>query len=144
LSGASGLIIADGGIEVKRREVLKVLGGSAALISMAPELSSAKKLALSLDKAEKLRKVGGSVILEIRDKQILFIRESENVIRALDPECSHKKCTVEYDDGQELVVCPCHGSTYSTEGEVLKGPASEPLTTYEATLEDDMIIFSLE
>ncbi|MBW7996129.1 MAG: Rieske (2Fe-2S) protein [Candidatus Glassbacteria bacterium] len=129
---------------MKRREVLKVLGSSAVLVTILPELASAKKLALGLDKAEQLKKVGGSAILKIKGQEILFIRECEEVIRALDPECKHRKCTVEYDNEQNLIVCPCHGSTYDTKGEVLKGPATESLTAFEATLSGDRIIFSLE
>lgn len=129
---------------MKRREVIKILGSSAVLAGVMPELARGKPLALGLDKAEQLRKTGGSVILKIKEREILFIRESKDVIRALDPTCTHKKCTVEYNAEQELIVCPCHGSTYNTEGKVLKGPAKEPLTAFEATLSDDRIIFSLE
>jgi Rieske Fe-S protein len=129
---------------VKRRDALKIMGSSAVLVTVLPELASGKKLALGLDKVEKLREVGGSVILKIKGKEVMFIRESEEVIRALDPECKHKKCTVEYDAKQKLIVCPCHGSTYSAEGKVLKGPATESLTAFEATLADDRIIFSMD
>jgi len=127
-----------------RREVLKVLTASAGMMALLPELLSAKKLALSLDKAEKLKEVGGSAILKIKDQDILFIREKEDVIRALDPECRHKKCTVDYDSKQNLVICPCHGSTYDTTGKVLKGPSEKDLRSFEATLADGKIIFSLD
>ncbi len=129
---------------MKRRDALKIIGSSAALVTVLPELASGKKLALKLDKAEKLKEVGGSVILKIKGQEILFIRECEDVIRALDPECKHKKCTVEYDAKQNLIICPCHGSTYSAEGKVLKGPATESLTAFEATLSEGRIIFSMD
>ena len=129
---------------MKRRDALKILGSSAALVTVLPGLANGKKMALGLNKVEKLREVGSSVILEIKGKEVLFIRESKEVIRALDPECKHKKCTVEYDKKQNLIVCPCHGSTYSAEGKILKGPATESLTAFEATLANDRIIFSMD
>ncbi len=129
---------------MKRRDALKVLGSSAALVTVLPVLASGKKLALRLDKAEKLREVGGSVLLKIKDKDVLFIRTGEEVIRALDPLCPHKQCTVKYDPGQDLIICPCHGSTYTTAGKLLKGPATKSLTAFEATLSGDRIIFSMD
>lgn len=129
---------------MKRRDVIKVLCSTSALAAMMPEIASAKKLALGLDKAEKLKQVGGSAILKIKDREILFIRESEEVIRALDPTCTHKKCTVDYNSDQELIVCPCHGSTFDLEGKVLKGPAEKPLTMFEAKLSGDRIIFEMD
>jgi cytochrome b6-f complex iron-sulfur subunit len=129
---------------VKRRDAIKIICSTSALVTLLPELASAKKMALSLDKVEKLKEVGGSAILKIKGKEILFIRESEEVIRALDPTCTHKKCTVEYNSDQELIVCPCHGSTYSSEGKVITGPAKESLTAFEATLSENRIIFDLD
>ena len=105
-----------------RREVLKVIAASAGLSAFLPELLRAKKLALSLDKAEKLKEVGGAELLRIKDQDILFIRESQDVIRAIDPECRHKKCTVEYNSEEKLIICPCHGSTFSTHRKVPKSP----------------------
>jgi Rieske Fe-S protein len=41
--------------------------------------------------------------------------------------CTHQQCTVAYQDGQ--LACPCHGSIFdpSNGGEVVQGPAQEPL-----------------
>ena len=41
--------------------------------------------------------------------------------------CTHQQCTVAYQDGQ--LACPCHGSVFdpSNGGEVVNGPAPEPL-----------------
>lgn len=41
--------------------------------------------------------------------------------------CTHQQCTVTYQDGQ--LACPCHGSLFdpSNGGQVVQGPAEEPL-----------------
>ena len=129
---------------MKRRDAIRVIGSTAVLVTILPELARAKKLALGLDKVEQLKKVGGWVVLKIKGQEIMFIRESEEVIRALDPICTHKHCTVDYDPDEKLIVCPCHGSTYDLEGKVLKGPAKKPLTVYDAKLSDGKIIFSMD
>ncbi|HET8770439.1 MAG TPA: Rieske 2Fe-2S domain-containing protein [Gemmatimonadaceae bacterium] len=42
--------------------------------------------------------------------------------------CMHRGCTVEPEQGR--LVCPCHGSEYTSEGAVLKGPTQEPLIRF--------------
>ncbi|MEX2589878.1 MAG: Rieske (2Fe-2S) protein [Chitinophagales bacterium] len=53
-------------------------------------------------------------------------------------ECTHRKCTVK-PDGTEL-KCPCHGSRFSIEGKVLKGPADKDLRTFTVS-EDDQNVY---
>jgi cytochrome b6-f complex iron-sulfur subunit len=43
----------------------------------------------------------------------------------------------------EHLVCPCHGSEYSNEGEVLKGPTQRPLRRLPVTLDADRILIEL-
>jgi Rieske Fe-S protein len=105
-----------------------------------------KRLALGLDKVEKLKSPGGSALLKVQGRDLLFIRESEETVRVLDPTCTHKKCTVEYSKEKQRIVCPCHGSNFALDGKVLLGPAEKPLQAFEATLDPQKtrIIFSVE
>ncbi|MCB1218519.1 Rieske 2Fe-2S domain-containing protein [bacterium] len=51
--------------------------------------------------------------------------------------CTHLKCTIEFTPGADRFVCPCHGSEYDLEGEVLKRPSRKPLKDYsEHSFED--------
>jgi cytochrome b6-f complex iron-sulfur subunit len=52
---------------------------------------------------------------------------TEKGFTAISLVCTHLGCTVE-PDGQGF-SCPCHGSQYSSEGLVLRGPAQKPLPT---------------
>ncbi|HEY5229965.1 MAG TPA: Rieske 2Fe-2S domain-containing protein [Acidothermaceae bacterium] len=48
---------------------------------------------------------------------------------AFDAVCPHAGCTVEYDQGNRIFVCPCHGSQFNdSTGAVEVGPASQGLT----------------
>src|SRR5262245_13429685 len=131
-----------------RRKVLQLVGALivGCLFGFRAAFAQPKKLALSLDKAEKLKSPGTSVLLKILDRELLFVRDSEDSVHILDPTCTHKKCTVEYDRDKQQIVCPCHGSTYSLDGRLLKGPAEKPLQAFEAVLDapKNRIIFSTE
>jgi cytochrome b6-f complex iron-sulfur subunit len=51
--------------------------------------------------------------------------------------CSHRGC--EAEPNGERIVCPCHGSEYTTAGQVLQGPAEEALTAYGVQVEDGFV-----
>ena len=128
-----------------RREFLGTLTLASGLFSLLKSVpAQAKKLAIPLSKAEKLKIVGASEVLEVKNLTVLFVRDSETTIRALDPICTHKKCTVAYNKAEKRVECPCHGSAYGLDGKVLKGPATQPLKVYEAALSGDRIVLTIE
>jgi cytochrome b6-f complex iron-sulfur subunit len=130
----------------RRGALQQLAAGLLGLFSAARMALGQKKLAVSLDKAEKLKTAGGSMVLKIQGRDLLFIRESEQSVRVLDAICSHKKCTVEYSKDKQRVVCPCHSSNYALDGKVLNGPAEKPLQSFDAALDapNGRIIFTVE
>ena len=62
------------------------------------------------------------------EKHAIFIYRDHEAIRAVSAVCTHLGCTIQRTtDGFE---CPCHGSCYSNNGEVISGPAPSPLSWY--------------
>ena len=57
-------------------------------------------------------------------KKIAVIRMNQEIY-ALDLTCTHLGCTV--NATAKGFVCPCHGSMFTTGGDVVKGPANRPL-----------------
>ncbi len=45
----------------------------------------------------------------------------------LNPRCPHLGCTVDWNTEQQRFICPCHGSQFDGAGQVLRGPANQPL-----------------
>ena len=64
---------------------------------------------------------------------------------AFDDTCTHRGCSL--SDGEvegTSIVCMCHGSEFDMEsGDVLQGPAVEPLDVFEIRVEDEDIQVAL-
>ena len=57
----------------------------------------------------------------------LILRDEDGKLTLLSPTCTHMVCTVRWNPAEKSWDCPCHGSRYDVEGEVLNGPAIKPL-----------------
>jgi Rieske Fe-S protein len=78
--------------------------------------------------------------LVFRQSRIAVLRVQEEIY-ALNLTCTHLGCTVSVTPTE--LVCPCHGSTFSRTGEVLRGPAARPLQRLAVRLEGDAVaVFS--
>ena len=60
----------------------------------------------------------------------VLVHLSDGRVLAFDAVCTHAGCTVEFDNGQDVLLCPCHGAAFDARarGAVLRGPAAAPLT----------------
>ena len=60
---------------------------------------------------------------------------------AFGDTCTHLGCSLaEGDLDGTVVTCPCHASQFDvTTGDVLRGPAQEPVRSYAARVENDAL-----
>ena len=60
---------------------------------------------------------------------------------AFGDTCTHRGCSLAEGDLEgTTVTCPCHGSQFDvTTGEVLRGPAHEPVRSYPARVESGVL-----
>ncbi|WP_049921020.1 FAD-dependent oxidoreductase [Halopiger djelfimassiliensis] len=54
-------------------------------------------------------------------------RDEDGTIHAVSAVCPHMGCLVRWNDAERTWDCPCHGSRFTHEGDVLSGPALEGL-----------------
>ena len=63
-------------------------------------------------------------------------------LHAFDDTCTHRECSLAQGhlDGT-TVTCPCHGSQFDvTTGEVLRGPALEPVRSRLVRIEGESLL----
>jgi len=53
---------------------------------------------------------------------------------ALSAVCTHLGCITRYRPDENVIACPCHGSRFSLDGDVLAGPAPRPLPWLQVSL----------
>jgi len=51
--------------------------------------------------------------------------------------CTHLGCTPNWFEAESRFKCPCHGSNFNKDGDVIAGPAPKPLWRCALTIADD-------
>ena len=84
--------------------------------------------------------VGGGVILE--EPAVVITQPADGEVKAFTAICTHQGCLVSEVVDNEI-ICPCHGSKFSaTDGSVLQGPATTPLTAAGIVVEGGGVVLS--
>lgn len=63
----------------------------------------------------------------------VFVFNSPAGFYAISSVCTHLGCNVRYIEGNGF-ACPCHGSRYDENGQVVSGPAPRPLVWFALSL----------
>lgn len=76
-------------------------------------------------------------------KPVIVMRLEGDQFRVMSSRCPHLGCVVRWDNGKQLLVCPCHGSEFTDDGKVTKGPAKQGLEIYPSELWGAKLRFSV-
>jgi len=131
-------------MSTRRRFIQLVSLGLGALVALPARLARARTLGFRISKIPKLEQINGWAEVDLNGKRILFVRDSESTIKALDPFCTHRRCQLQYDPELGHLVCPCHRSAFDLDGQVVTRPAREPLPTYPARLDGAHVVVEVE
>jgi cytochrome b6-f complex iron-sulfur subunit len=74
---------------------------------------------------------------------ILIVLQSAGSYEALSMRCTHLGCTV-FPPRNGEIVCPCHGSVYDMNGNVVFGPSRTPLHHYPLTYDPTTTTVTLQ
>jgi cytochrome b6-f complex iron-sulfur subunit len=65
-----------------------------------------------------------------------LVRLEDGGFLAIYRRCTHLGCAVPFDHAAGNFVCPCHGSAFTPQGEVLNPPAPRPLDIFPLTINE--------
>ena len=70
---------------------------------------------------------GQGKLVDVNGTRLAIYRDEAGRVHAVDPVCTHLKRLVEFNDAEKSWDCPCHGSRFDTEGNVINRPAVKDL-----------------
>jgi glycine/D-amino acid oxidase-like deaminating enzyme/nitrite reductase/ring-hydroxylating ferredoxin subunit len=79
--------------------------------------------------AHSLRSIrrGAGEVIDIDGQPAAVYRGLDGNIHVRSAVCTHMGCYVHWNDAERTWDCPCHGSRFKVNGDVLAGPAEKPL-----------------
>lgn len=72
-------------------------------------------------------KNGEGGIVEFNGAKIGAYRDEEGTLHCIRPVCAHLRCPLRWNPEEKTWDCPCHGSRFDPDGNVLENPAFLPL-----------------
>ncbi|KMK78182.1 FAD-dependent oxidoreductase [Alkalihalobacillus pseudalcaliphilus] len=84
------------------------------------------KVEQAYKKIEELGKDEGAVV-EWNGEKTGAYKDHDGHLHLVDTTCTHMGCETNWNQGDRTWDCPCHGSRFSYRGDVIEGPAKEPL-----------------
>ena len=70
-------------------------------------------------------------VVEIDGKKIAVYRDDSGALHAVSASCTHLGCIVSWNSAEKTWDCPCHGSRFTCDGEVVHPPAINNLSPHE-------------
>jgi Rieske Fe-S protein len=74
----------------------------------------------------------------------LLLKKSDGSLIAESMLCTHTCCQVSYDPSTTDLYCPCHGSIFSQDGKVVRGPAYISLPSIQLNVDASGNIFPIK
>lgn len=70
---------------------------------------------------------GEAKAVEIEGSKMGVYRDDKGHLHTVDTTCTHLGCELKWNNAERSWDCPCHGSRFTYEGEVIEGPAFNEL-----------------
>ncbi len=129
---------------MSRRYFLEIVGGGAVLTAaVGSAVVIGQYLSPNVLREPALRFKAGlienfsadSITLD-KEQKVFIVRGKEGYFYAMSAVCTHLGCIANWKPEDGVVACPCHGSKFNKEGNVVDGPAPRSLPRFSVTLDE--------
>ncbi len=129
---------------VSRRYFLEIIGGGAiGVVAAGSAVLTAQYLSPNVLYEPPLKFKAGTVesfppdsVTLVVDQKSYVVRAKEGYFYAMSAVCTHLGCITGWKADEGIIACPCHGSKFDRQGNVIAGPAPRPLPRYSISLEE--------
>jgi glycine/D-amino acid oxidase-like deaminating enzyme/nitrite reductase/ring-hydroxylating ferredoxin subunit len=66
---------------------------------------------------------GEGKTVAIKGEKLAAYRDADRTLHVVSAVCTHMQCIVKFNDAEKSWDCPCHGSRFTVDGQVIEGPA---------------------
>lgn len=80
---------------------------------------------------------GKAVITEVEGYKVGVYRDNNDKLHYVSTTCTHLGCELKWNSAELSWDCPCHGSRFTYEGDIIEGPAAESIKPLESGLGED-------
>ncbi|OPJ57364.1 FAD-dependent oxidoreductase [Clostridium oryzae] len=77
--------------------------------------------------------VDSSIKTEVNGNKVGIYKDELGVLHIINTTCTHMGCELNWNDAEKSWDCPCHGSRFSIDGEILECPSLKPLQKYDTS-----------
>lgn len=82
-------------------------------------------------------------VVPVNDQPVIVVNTAQGGLKAFSAICTHLGCIVEWDEGRQFILCPCHDGRFNAvNGAVISGPAPSPLSELPLTVESGTVYVS--
>lgn len=156
----------DMGFKKSRRDFLQIAGTIGTLLTIAGVLGAWESISTASTPppssggvaTQKTSNLPAGAVANINDLQVnvpvyfeyptgypnMLLKKSDGSLLAESMLCTHTCCQVSYDQSSTDFYCPCHGSVFSQDGKVLRGPAYFPLPSIQLSVDSSGNIFPVK
>lgn len=88
-------------------------------------------------------KAGEAKVIKTEGQRTGAYRDEEDTLHLINTRCTHMGCELNWNSAETSWDCPCHGSRFGYEGEIIEGPAvselkrSKHVNTLSKLIKDD-------
>ena len=80
---------------------------------------------------------GSGEVVQWKGEKVAIYKDEEGRVFSCSAVCTHMGCIVHWNSAEKSWDCPCHGSRFNYDGQVIQGPANKVLEPKQLSAEGD-------